>query len=174
MPTELEKRRVYRWFPGTVIVSAAMRLSCFSDGRWGDTLGAVLLLLGLCLAVVVPQDVVWCRCGTGHNALESAWSTCCAPASGGASCAPRTVSPGFGRDLALPALNAIHCADLWLGSPGADAPSPIPQPREPQAVSAPMAMAPVMLGAHHTAAESLLKPHVRQVQELIATTILTV
>jgi hypothetical protein len=167
-------RPVYRSFAGTVIGSAAMRLSCFSDSRWGGKLGTVLLLLGLCAAVVIPQDVVWCRCGTGHNALESAWSTCCAPANGGASCASWPVSPGFGRDLALPGLNTIHCADLWLGAPGADAPSPIPQPRGPEAVSAPMAIAPVMLGAHHAVAESLLKPHVRQVQELIATTVLTV
>lgn len=133
-----------------------------------------MLLLGLCAAVVVPLDVVWCRGDSGHNALELVWAGCCAPADGGRSCATWFAPLESAADLALPALGTERCADLWLGAPGAVSPSPTLPQQEFHAI-APFGVAPSFSGDGLLASGArVLTPLPRQVQELISTTVLTI
>jgi hypothetical protein len=152
-----------------------MRTLAPAAGRRGGQLTAIALLLGLGAAMVVPQDVVWCRGSDGHNALEPVWAGCCVPADGGSSCSTGTAPLEPATDLTLPALStAAHCEDLWLGSPVSLSPLPPAPPLGLYAMATPAGVPrPPGSDVRPSGARSSTL-HLRHVRELISTTVLTI
>jgi hypothetical protein len=137
-------------------------------------MSTVVLLLGVCTALAMPLDAVWCRGSSGHSALELAWSACCAPADGGASCtgwsAPFDPAPGS------PSLapGDDWCADLWLGGPVAVSPSPIAAAHWLHAIPTHEAIPAIPSGPAGPLGARASTPHPRQLRDLITTTVLTI
>lgn len=151
----------------------AMRFLRCPAGQWGGRLSSVVLLLGLCGAVAVPQDAVWCRGSAGHSALESRWSGCCAPSPGGEICvaSPALAGPGIG--LELQATSTVQCTDLWIGVP--EALSSTHAVHQQPLTLAPALPVPLFTEAPGCALDaSASLPHLRQVRELISATVLTI
>jgi len=143
-------------------------------GRQAGHLSTVVLLLGLSTALAMPLDVVWCQGSAGHSALELAWSACCAPADGSGSCATSSapLEPAGGRASLVPGKD--RCADFWLGGPVAVSPSPTTPPQGLVAMAAPGAVPSVSGGPDQPRSARVATPHLRQVRELITTTVLTI
>jgi hypothetical protein len=137
-------------------------------------MSTVVLLLGVCTALAMPLDAVWCRGSSGHSALELAWSACCAPADGGASCtgwsAPFDPAPGS------PSLapGDDRCADLWLGGPVAVSPSSTTTHHGFHAIAALRTVPSSAGGPVHPRGARASTAHPRQLRELITTTVLTI
>jgi hypothetical protein len=143
-------------------------------GRCEGKLNTAVLLLGLCAAVVVPQDVIWCRGSAGHNALESAWSACCAPTDSGRSCATWTAPRELAAEGASLASGVVQCADLWIGSIGAAPPRP-PSPLRRLHATAAIVTAPLVSGGPvRPRGARGFAPYPRQARELISTTVQTI
>jgi hypothetical protein len=137
-------------------------------------MSTVVLLLGVGTALTMPLDAVWCRGSSGHSALELAWSACCAPADGGASCtgwsAPFDPAPGS------PSLASAddRCADLWLGGPVAVSPSPIAAAQGLHATPTHEAIPAISTGHAGPLGARTPTPYPRQLRDLITTTVLTI
>ena len=142
--------------------------------RRASRLSTVVLLLGLSAPLAVPQDVVWCQGSSGHSALELAGAACCASAVGDGSCA---TSPAPLRSQAAGASlvpGSDRCAALWLGGPVAVSPPPTAPPHGLHAVAVPGALPPDCGGPEQPRSARVATPDLRQVRELIATTVLTI
>jgi len=142
--------------------------------RGARRMSTVVLFLGVCTALAMPLDAVWCRGSSGHSALEPAWSDCCAPADGSASCAGGSALLGPAPDSPSLAPGDDRCADLWLGGPVAVSPSPIAAPQGLHATPTHEAIPAIPSGPAGPLGDRASTPHPRQLRELIATTVLTI
>ena len=137
-------------------------------------MSTVVLLLGVCTALAMPLDVVWCRGNTGHSALELAWSDCCAPAAGSASCTGRSAPFDPAPDSRSLAAGDDRCADLWLGGPVAVSPSPIAAPPGLHATPTHGAIPAIATRRAGPLGAQTSTPHPRQLRELISTAVLII
>lgn len=151
-----------------------MKLLRSATARRESRPGTVVLLLAFATALAMPVDVVWCQGSSGHSALELAWSECCAPADGNGSCTASSapLEPTAGSASLVPGKD--RCADLWLGGPVAVSPSPTTPPQGLVAMAAPGAVASVAGDPGQLRSARIATPNLRQVRELITTTILTI
>jgi hypothetical protein len=151
-----------------------MRVLRPAGGRQASQLSTAVLLLGLSAVLAMPLDVVWCRGSSGHSALELAWSACCAPADGGESCATWSV-PAEPAAAGAPLMaGKVGCADLWLGGPVAVSPSPTTTHHGFHAIAASGAVASIASRPVHPRGARASTPQLRQLRELITTTVLTI
>ena len=118
-----------------MLASTAVRPRIAIVGRRTGQLGTLVLMVGLGVAMVLPQDVVWCR-GPGHSALEPAWAACCGPCGGEDRCAAWSAIPEAAGTPALASSRTGGCLDLQLGVPGAIVP-PSPLHATHAAIAAP-------------------------------------
>jgi hypothetical protein len=151
-----------------------MRVLLRATARRAGRLSTVVLLLGLSAPLAVPQDVVWCQGSSGHSALERAGAACCGPAGGDGTCAtsPARFRPQAAGASLVPGND--RCADLWLGGPVAVSPTPPAPPQGLHAVAVPGALPPDCGGPEQSRGARVATPDLRQVRELIASTVLTI
>jgi hypothetical protein len=67
------------------------------------------------VALLVPQDLVWCRAGTDHAAVENVLLGCCAAAPGVASCRAGDPSPVDADGQATAGVDGEPCTDVPVG-----------------------------------------------------------
>ncbi len=133
---------------------------------------AAALLLGLLAEAVNPLDPVWCR-GAGHDAVESAWATCCLPGIGDGACATESAAPGSARRAGFGSAGAARCSDVPLGAPGVVSPTS-PSPHGPLALGAAGAVVPRSAGPECPPTANRATPHAQQLRQQITTTVLTI
>ena len=133
----------------------------------------VLLAVALCATPATPADLVWCRGGSGHDALELAWAGCCAP-TGSRESRPTD----SGRNLQAPdaapsACTEGSCTDVLLAT--AVVLSPSPRPAAPPPVAAlPFVILAGRSDSARSGARQVATPGSRQVRDLLRATVLTI
>jgi hypothetical protein len=134
----------------------------------------VALVIGVLSAVLtMPLDVVWCQGLSGHSALELAWAVCCTPPEGDGGCGASSESAAPKSDELSLVAAALPCTDLWLGGPVARASSLYIPQNGLHAMPAHVAGAAVSYEPARPRG-TRATPLLRQVRELISSTVLTV
>jgi hypothetical protein len=134
----------------------------------------LVLLAGLCAALLGPRDLAWCEGGPGHSEIEPAGATCCLPTAADSACWAATRVPEHAPNPALSGLSGGDCNDVLLPSLAGLPPTGSHEVAPPQARAAAVPAMNVRATVPELAATDALPRCSAQLLKLLRSTVLTI
>jgi hypothetical protein len=130
-----------------------------------------LVALGLLAGLSTPVDLVWCRSGDGHSAIESASLGCCNTSDGALSCVAPAAIPGDVEQPTATRISDARCVDIPLGTPVLA--SPAARQHSPAATPAGLPVWAHVRATGRQPGVALCRGGERQVRDTLRSTVLT-